>query len=61
MKLSEMTKQSVRARDLIEIADAQNEIARRELELVSWVSPLGDYYIEPRSVIQQIIESQSWR
>lgn len=60
MKLSEMTKQSVRARDLIEIADAQNTIARRELELVSWISPAGDYYIEPRAVIEQIIATRSW-
>lgn len=60
MKLSQFTKDAFRAQDLISEARFQLDVARKEIELISWISPAGDFYIEPRSVIQQIIADRSW-
>ncbi len=61
MKLSEMTQSTMRVCDLIDIANAKFTKAQSHLELVQWISPVGDLYIEPKSVIQEIIASGSWR
>jgi hypothetical protein len=31
------------------------------LEIIRWVSPAGDLYIEPRGTILEMIETGSWR
>lgn len=61
MKLSSLTNKSIKARHLIDVADVNFAQAKDNLELVSWISPTGDMYIEPRSVIQAIIAEGSWR
>lgn len=61
MKLANLTNNAIRTRHLINVANAANLVAKDNLELVSWISPTGDLYIEPRSVIQAIIAEGSWR
>jgi len=61
MKLSEMTQSTLRVCDLIDIANAQFTKAQSLLELVQWISPVGDLYIEPKSVIEDMIKTGSWR
>jgi hypothetical protein len=61
MKLSQITKNTVRARDLIDLANAELRKAESKLELVQWISPNGDLYIEPKSAIIDMIHSGSWK
>jgi hypothetical protein len=61
MKLSQITKNTVRARDLIDLANAELRKAESKLELVQWISPNGEMYIEPRSAILEMIHTQSWK
>ena len=61
MKLSSLTNKSIKARHLIDVADVNFAQAKDNLDLISWISPAGDMYIEPRSVIETIIAEGSWR
>jgi hypothetical protein len=61
MKLSDMTKNTMRARDLIDLANAQLDKAQTMLDLVQWISPSGDLYIEPKSIVMEMIQSGSWK
>lgn len=61
MKLANLTNNAIRTRNLIDVANAANLVAKDNLELVSWISPTGDLYIEPRPVIEAIIAEGSWR
>ena len=61
MKLSQITKKTVRARDLIDLANAELHKAESKLELIQWIAPNGNHYIEPRSAILEMIHSQSWK
>jgi len=61
MKLSEITKNTLRARDLIDLANAQLNKAESTLDLVQWISPSGDLYIEPKSAIIDMIHNGSWK
>lgn len=40
--------------------DKASSIAR-ELDLVQWISPAGDLYIEPKANIDEMIVSGSWK
>ena len=51
----------MRARDLIDLANAQLDKAESTLDLVQWISPSGDLYIEPKSAIIDMIHSGSWK
>ena len=31
------------------------------LDIISWISPAGDLYVEPRRNILEMIETGSWR
>ena len=31
------------------------------LDIISWISPAGDLYVEPRGDILEMIETGSWR
>lgn len=61
MKLSALTNNTIRVRDLIGEAKGHLSSARTHLDLVMWIAPNGDFYIEPRSVMIEIIETSSWR
>ena len=61
MKLSEMTQSTMRVCDLIDFANAQFTKAQSVLELVQWISPIGDLYIEPKAIIEEMITTGSWR
>lgn len=61
MKLSEMTQATMRARNLIDLANAQFTKAQTMLDIVQWISPIGDLYIEPKSAIEEMIQTGSWR
>lgn len=61
MKLSEITKNTIRARDLIDLANAQLDKAETTLNLIQWISPNGDLYIEPKLIIMEMIQSGSWK
>ena len=39
------------------ITDAE----RKAKMLISWIAPNGDYYLEPKGVIDEIIAAGSWR
>ena len=32
-----------------------------DLDIISWISPAGDLYVEPRGDILEMIETGSWR
>ena len=61
MKLSDITISTMRARDLIDLANAQLDKAESTLDLVQWISPSGDLYIEPKSAIIDMIHNGSWK
>jgi hypothetical protein len=61
MKLSEITQSNLRARDLIDLANAQFTKAQTMLDIVQWTSPIGVLYIEPKSAIEDMIKTGSWR
>ena len=31
------------------------------LDIISWISPAGDLYVEPRGNVLEMIETGSWR
>jgi len=31
------------------------------LDIITWISPAGDLYVEPRGAILEMIETGSWR
>lgn len=46
------------------VGEFNHHMSNAELQakmLVSWIAPNGDYYLEPKGVIDQIIASGSWR
>lgn len=61
MKLSAIANKTIQVRDLIGSAQDHMSSARTHLDLIQWTSPIGDLYIEPRSVILEMIETGSWR
>lgn len=56
-----MTKNTIRVRDLINLANAQLDKAETTLNLIQWISPNGDLYIEPKLIIMEMIQSGSWK
>lgn len=60
MKLSKY-ELNLRARDLVGTANLEMNKAQQILDLVQWISPVGDLYIERRSVIEEMILNGSWR
>ena len=61
MKVSQITKNTVRARDLIDLANLKMNTAESKLELVQWIAPTGQLYIEQKSEILKMIQSESWK
>lgn len=62
MALRDLTKDNIRVRDLINYANTKQNIAETKiLDLVSWISPVGDTYIGTKAEITDIIETGSWR
>jgi hypothetical protein len=41
------------------LAEANNIVSN--LDIVRWISPAGDLFIEPRGAILEMIETGSWR
>lgn len=42
-------------------AEADKSFAKADDELTQWIAPNGMLYLEPRSVITQMIQDGSWR
>jgi hypothetical protein len=62
MALRDLTKDNIRVRDLIDFANNKQNIAETNLiDLVSWISPIGDTYIGTRAEITEMIQTGSWR
>lgn len=62
MTLATQTQDNIRLRDLIGDAQVKINIANAIIDpIVSWISPVGDIYIERQSIIQEIVMSGSWR
>lgn len=62
MTLATQTQDNIRLRDLIGNAQSKINIADAIIDpIVSWISPVGDIYIERQSIIQEIVMSGSWR
>ena len=62
MTLATQTQDNIRLRDLIGDAQSKINIADAIIDpIVSWISPVGDIYIERQSIIQEIVMSGSWR
>ena len=51
-----------RAAELIQEFNTHlNTADKQSKELVSWISPVGDYYLETRENIMEMISTGSWR
>jgi len=62
MKLSQLSKKTIRARDLIGEFDTHLTAAKEHADmLISWIAPNGDMYLERKSVVDAIIMNGSWR
>lgn len=62
MSIRDLTKDNIRVRDLINLANThQNKAQDTLIDLVSWISPIGDSYIGTKAEITEIIETASWR
>ncbi len=62
MALRDLTQDNIRVRDLIDFANSKQNIAETNLiDLVSWISPVGDTYIATQAEITDIIQTGSWR
>ncbi len=62
MTLATQTQDNIRLRDLIGDAQSKINIADAIIDpIVSWISPVGDFYIERQSTIQEMVSTGSWR
>jgi hypothetical protein len=62
MTLATQTQNNIRLRDLIGDAQVKIDIADAIVDpIVSWISPVGDMYIERKSEIQAMVSTGSWR
>ena len=62
MTLATQTQNNIRLRDLIGNAQSNIEVANAIIDpIVSWISPVGDMYIERKSEIQAMVSTGSWR
>ncbi len=62
MTLATQTQNNIRLRDLIGDAQVKIDIASAIVDpIVSWISPVGDTYIERQSTIQEMVITGSWR
>jgi len=41
------------------LAEADNIVSN--LDIITWISPAGDFYVEPRGIILEMIQTGSWR
>jgi hypothetical protein len=60
-KLANLTKNTITLRDLIGSAQENLNSASTLLDLVSWISPVGDFYIGSRAEILEMKMTGSWR
>jgi hypothetical protein len=62
MALRDLTKDNIRVRDLIDLANTKQNMAESNLiDLVSWIDPNGNMYIGTKAEITDIIQTGSWR
>ena len=62
MTLATQTQNNIRLRDLIGDAQVKIDIANAIVDpIVSWISPVGDMFIERQSTIQEMVITGSWR
>jgi hypothetical protein len=62
MTLATQTQNNIRLRDLIGDAQVRIDIADAIVDpIVSWISPVGDMFIERKSTIQEMVITGSWR
>lgn len=61
MALRDLTNDNIRVRDLIDLANAKQDLALEVIDLVSWIDPYGNAYMGTRAEILEIVESGSWR
>jgi hypothetical protein len=62
MTLATQTQNNIRLRDLIGDAQVKIDIADAIVDpIVSWISPVGDMFIERQSTIQEMVITGSWR
>jgi hypothetical protein len=62
MTLATQTQNNIRLRDLIGDAQVRIDIADAIVDpIVSWISPVGDMFIERQSTIQEMVITGSWR
>lgn len=62
MSVRDLTKDNIRVRDLIDLANThQNKAEESLIDLVSWISPIGDFYMGTKAEITEIVQSGSWR
>jgi hypothetical protein len=62
MALRDLAQDNIRVRDLIDYANTKNTIAESKiLDLISWISPVGDTYIGTRAEITEMVQTGSWR
>lgn len=50
-----------RAVESLDVAFRAIHVAKENIGIVSWISPIGDFYIDTPQVITSIIEEGSWR
>lgn len=50
-----------RAVESLDVAFRAIQVAKENINLVSWISPLGDFYIDTPQVITSIIKEGSWK
>jgi hypothetical protein len=60
-KLANLTKNTITLRDLIDSAKVELDLASKALDLVSYISPIGDFYIGSREEILEMKMTGSWR
>lgn len=62
MTLATQTQNNIRLRDLIGDAQVRIDIADAIVDpIVSWISPVGDMFIERQSTVQEMVITGSWR
>jgi len=62
MTLATQTQNNIRLRDLIGDAQVKIDIADAIVDpIVSWISPVGDMFIERQSTVQEMVITGSWR